>query len=67
MITLWISTWSTNIRTLCTSLVTRVMIELVLFASKKRKLSRCSLSYTSPRKSTTSRCCTSRLTDTAYA
>ena len=44
MITLWISTWSTNIRTLCASLVTRVMIELVLLASKKQKLSRCSFS-----------------------
>ena len=44
MITLWINTWSTNMRTDCTSPVTRVMIEPVLLASKKRKLSRCSLS-----------------------
>jgi hypothetical protein len=44
MITLWIITWSTNIRTDCTSPVTRVMIEPVEFASKNRKLSRWSLS-----------------------
>ena len=39
MITLWIRTWSTNILTDCTSPVTRVMIEPVVLASKKRKLS----------------------------
>ena len=44
MMTLWISTWSTNIRTDCTSPVTRVMIEPVVLASKKRKLRRWSLS-----------------------
>jgi len=44
MITLWISTWSTNMRTACTSEVTLVMIEPVLFASKNLKLRRWSLS-----------------------
>ncbi len=44
MMTLWISTWSTNILTDCTSPVTRVMMDPVVLASKKRKLRRCSLS-----------------------
>ena len=44
MITLCIRTWSTNMRTDCTSPVTRVMIEPVEFASKNRKLRRCSFS-----------------------
>lgn len=44
MMTLWNSTWSRNMRTDCTSPVTRVMIEPVELASKNRKLSDCSLS-----------------------
>ena len=62
--TLWISTWSMNARTDCTSPVTRFMMDPDAVASKKRKLSRWSLSNTAARRCGTTSSCTSRATET---